>query len=194
MKAEEGCLEVRATNMIENTSVTVVTGSPSTAISVLVRSVDFQRGIRCARVDGRHDHKMIRSLSVSWVISRPSVGWSPFVFTVISMEGPKGFDESSNSTGVSIASACMIASSSSLGMMCGSAKVRLRVRVKGGRLLHDTGIGDGTVVVVAVVVVASSVDGCEAGGGGSGTSVDASSKFGIKWRGRRIYSNYIHYI
>jgi len=91
VKVEEGCLEVRATKMVEATSGTVVTGSPSMAISVLVRSVDFQRGIRCAGVYRRHDRKMIRSLSVSWVMSRPSVVWSPLVCILISMEEPKGF-------------------------------------------------------------------------------------------------------
>eukprot|EP00555_Chaetoceros_dichaeta_P006215 CAMPEP_0198255774 /NCGR_PEP_ID=MMETSP1447-20131203/5837_1 /TAXON_ID=420782 /ORGANISM="Chaetoceros dichaeta, Strain CCMP1751" /LENGTH=88 /DNA_ID=CAMNT_0043942231 /DNA_START=268 /DNA_END=531 /DNA_ORIENTATION=+ len=38
--------------------------------------------------------------------------------------------------------------------------------------------------VVGVVRVASSADACETDGGGSGTSVDASSKLGIKWRKR----------
>ena len=77
VKVEEGCLEVRATEMAEATSAIVVTRSPPTAISVLARSVNFQRGIRCDGVDGRYDRKMIRSLSVSWVMSRPSVGYPP---------------------------------------------------------------------------------------------------------------------
>jgi len=64
LKVEEDFLEMRATEMAETTSAIMVTRSPSTAISVLVRSVDFQRGIRCAEVDGRHNCKMIGSLSV----------------------------------------------------------------------------------------------------------------------------------
>jgi len=143
--------------MVEATSAMVVNGSPSTAISVLVRSVDFQQGIRCAGVDGRHNSKMIRLLSVSWVMSRPSVGWLPLVCISISKEGPKGFNESSNSTGVSTAVACTIASSSSLGMMCGSAEVRLRARVKSGRFLSNTGIGVG-VAVFGIGVGVLSVD------------------------------------
>jgi len=77
------------------------------------------------------------------------------VFILISMEGPKGFDESSNSTSVSTAVVCMIASSSSLGMMCGSAKVGLRTQVESGRFLLDTGIGVGAAVVGIVVGVSS---------------------------------------
>jgi len=150
-KVEEGCLEVRATEMAEATSAILVTGSPSTAISVLARSINFQRGIRCDGVDGRYDRKMIRSLSVSWVMSRLSVGWLSLVCILIEMEGLKGFDESSNSTGVSIAIACIIVSSLLLGMMCGS--VRLRARVKSGRFSSDTGIGVGVALVGIVIGV-----------------------------------------
>jgi len=66
VKVEEGFLKMRATETAEATSAIVVIGSPSTAISVLVRSVDFQQGIQCAGVDGRHNRKIIRSLFVSW--------------------------------------------------------------------------------------------------------------------------------
>ena len=66
VKVGEGFLEMRAAEMAEATSVIVLTGLPSMAISVLVRSVDFQRGIRCAGVDGKHDLKVIRLVSLSW--------------------------------------------------------------------------------------------------------------------------------
>jgi len=80
------------------------------------------------------------------------------------MEGPKGFDESSNSTGVSTAVVCIISLLSSLGMMCGSAEVQLRARLKSGSFLSDTGIVVG-VAVVGIVVGVLSVDPSEADGG-----------------------------
>ena len=90
-------------------------------------------------------------------MSRPSVGWYPLVCILIPMEGPKGFDKSSNSTGVSTAVVCIIALLSSLGMMCGSAKVQLWAQVKSGRFSSDTWIGVG-VAVVGIDVEVSSVD------------------------------------
>ena len=66
---------------------------------------------------------------------------------LISMEGPKGFNESSNSTGVSTAVVCIISLSSSLGMMCGSTQMVLRARVKSGRFPLDIRIGVGVAVI-----------------------------------------------
>jgi len=66
VKVEEGFLEMRAIEMAEATSKIAIIGLPSTAISVLVRSVKFQQGMRGAGVDGRHDLKVIQSVSVFW--------------------------------------------------------------------------------------------------------------------------------
>jgi len=79
------------------------------------------------------------------------------VFILISMEGPNGFDEYSNSRGVSTAVVCIIALPSLLGMMCGSAEVGLQAQVKSVRFPLDTGIGI-DVAVIGIDVGVSSVD------------------------------------
>ena len=69
------------------------------------------------------------------------------MFILISMEGPKGFDESSNSTGGLTAAVFITALLSLLGMICGSAEVVLQTRVKSGKFPLDTGIGVGVAVI-----------------------------------------------
>ena len=79
------------------------------------------------------------------------------MFILISMKGPKGFNESSNLTGGSTVVVLITASSSLLGVMCDSAEVGLHARVKIGRYPSNTGIGVG-VAVIGIDVGVLSVD------------------------------------
>ena len=74
VNVDDDCFELRSDAIWEETSAMVVMGAPSIAIRVIDRSVDCQRGTRCADVEGIHDWRLIRLVSLPSLRSRPRVG------------------------------------------------------------------------------------------------------------------------
>ena len=72
-------------------------------------------------------------VSVSMDMTRPRVGWEPFTLTAISVDGPNGFELSSNSVGFDAAEQT-IGICLSLGMTCGWMDVSYVGELASGRI------------------------------------------------------------
>ena len=65
--------EIWADAMNEDASAIVLIGTPSITMRVLDLSVEHQREMRCVGVEGIHERRVIRLVSLSSTRSRPSV-------------------------------------------------------------------------------------------------------------------------
>ena len=98
----------RASVKTDCTSDIDLHGMSSTAISIDSLRVDCHRGMRPARVKGKHGCRTIQLLFGWGLSSRPSIGWLPLMGIITSVEWPKGLMDKEKSPGTPVSAARIV--------------------------------------------------------------------------------------